>query len=591
MKKKILSGTIAAIATATTLTTAPFASAYVSQEGEYVQWDKVDEKGNRLYGSSWQLTVKNSEHDDVSTYIINDNAINPPKSFTNDEDFLPDKNTANGRFGVLLKEGQQCLSVGICDITYELKEIVPPQGYELPKNNEPIVFKRSNYSPKWGSDEMKWVTQGDDKTSFIVSPDENTKPGTYTIQLQSYYEPENAIKRVFINEKGETVIEGRDGRLFPLGIIEGDKTGTDHGVVEISMSDTGSIRVVTVDGKTHDLGMFSDGNHDVWFEVVQPGGKASEDNTVAVEQGKTLQLSTSNLEELSEGALFTDPEVKTNIVDTHIISSPLEVQPPVLDGFAGAIRVSENANGDLVFNDKNNPLFYSSVDLGKIVNTKTPPTTVEKTIIQTTTPTPSTTTVTAPPSTVTSTTTVTDTPSVVTSTKMITPEPSTVTKTPEKVTVTETPKKTTEKVTDTATVTETPEKITEKVTDTATVTETPEKVTEKVTETQTPSIETTTVTPAPVTTVVTETVIANVPKEVQTTVTETEIVDAPIVDETVYPTEQNSTTPNVPTVIEKPAKILANTGTNLTLGLGLLAVQTMLIGALVGIRNRKKNDE
>ena len=625
MKKKILSGTIVALALATTLPLAPQASAYIGQEGEYLQWDKIDENGNLLYGSAWELTVKDSRFDEVDTYFIHDNHINPPNKFDSDG-FLTDRDNTVGKLGVLVKGSQACLDMEDCEITYELKEITPPQGYDLPKNNEPIVIKRTPYTPKWGDSDMQWATLADDKLSFTVSPDENTKLGYYDLSMHTYYKPEDAIESFSTNDEGELVVRFVGGSYQNLGVISGDKEGTDHGVKRTFQDEHGQIMIETVDGKTHNLGFATGGGHAVWFRVVAPGNVDPNSDIPQVEQGKSVTLEVTNQDYLREGAIFSAPEVKTKIADTTIVSSPLEVRGA--ENLYEGMLISDNNQGGISVNSKESFTFFKPVQVGKVVNTKTPPTTVEKVVTET--PTPSTTTVTAPPETVTSTTTVTETPGVVTSTKEVTPEASTttVTKTPEKETVTKTPEK--EVVTETKkeTITKTPEKevVTETkketitkapekevVTETKkeTITNTPEKevvtetkketvtnTPEKETVTKTPEKEivTTTVTPAPVTTVETETVTAT-SAPVETTVTETatpETSEPEVVYVTKTPPAEMPEPARVPeegAVLERPAKVLAHTGANTPLATLLLAGQAMSVGALVGFRNRKKNQK
>ena len=594
MKKKILSGTIAALALATTLPFAPQASAYIGQEGEYLQWDKIDENGNLLYGSAWELTVKDSRFDEVDTYFIYDNHINPPKKFDSDG-FLTDRDNTVGKLGVLVKGSQACLDMADCEITYELKEITPPQGYDLPKNNEPIVIKRTPYTPKWGDADMQWATLADDKLSFTVSPDENTKLGYYDLSMRTYYKPEDSIESFSTNDAGELIVRMVDNTEQNLGIISGDKEGSDHGVKNTFQDEHGQIMIETIDGKTHNLGFATGSGHAVEFMVVAPGMVNPDSQIPQVEQGKSVTLEVTNQDYLREGAIFSAPEVKTKIADTTIVSSPLEVRSA--ENLYEGLLISDNNQGGInISNKKESLTFFKPVQVGKVVNTKTPPTTVEKVVTET--PTPSTTTVTAPPETVTSTTTVTETPGVVTSTKEVTPEASTttVTKTPEKETVTKTPEKeTVTKTPEKETVTKTPEK--ETVTHTPekeTVTETPEK--ETVTKTPEKEIVTTTVTPAPVTTVETETVTATT-APVETTVTETATPETPE-PEVVYVTKtppaempEPARVPEEGAVLERPAKVLAHTGANTPLAALLLAGQAMAVGALVGFRNRKKNQK
>ena len=611
MKKKILSGTIAALALATTLPLTPQASAYIGQEGEYLQWDKIDENGNRLYGSAWELTVKDSRFDEVDKYFISDNHINPPKDFGPNDGFLTDRDNTVGKLGVLVKGSQACLDMKDCEITYELKEVTPPQGYDLPKNNEPIVIKRTPYTPKWGDEDMQWATLADDKMSFTVAPDENTKLGYYELSTYSYYKPEDAIESISTNEKGETIVRMVDSTKDNLGVISGDKEGTDHGVKRTFQDELGQIVVETVDGKTHNLGFATGSFHAVQFTVVAPGMVNPDSSIPQVEQGKSATLEVTNQDYLREGAIFSAPKVKTQIADTTIVSSPLEVRSA--ENLHEGMFISDDKQGGInISNKKESLTFFKPVQVGKVVNTKTPPTTVEKVVTET--PTPSTTTVTAPPETVTSTTTVTETPGVVTTTKKVTPEASTttVTKTPEKETVTKTPEKETvtktpekEVVTETKkeTVTNTPEKETitntpekEVVTETKkeTVTNTPEK--ETVTKTPEKEIVTTTVTPAPVTTVETETVTAT-PAPVETTVTETLTPETPE-PEVVYVTKtppadmpEPARVPEEGDVLERPAKVLARTGANTSLAALLLAGQAIAVGALIGFRNRKRNQK
>lgn len=584
MKKKILSGTIAAFALATTLPLAPQASAYIGQEGEYLQWDKIDENGNRLYGSAWELTVKDSRFDEVDTYFVHDNHINPPKKFGSNEGFLPDRDDAIGRLGVLVKGSQSCLDMADCEITYELKEVTPPQGYDLPKNNAPIVIKRTPYTPQWGDTDMQWATLADDKLSFTVSPDENTKLGYYNLSMHTYYKPEDAIESFSTNDEGELVVRMADSTKHNLGVISGDKEGSDHGVKRTFQDEDGQIVIETVDGKTHNLGYATGNGHAVQFMVVAPGATNPDSSIPQVEQGKSLKLEVTNQDYLREGAIFSAPEVKTKIADTAIVSSPLEVRGA--ENLYEGMLISDNNQGGISVNSKESFTFFKPVQVGKVVNTKTPPTTVEKVVTET--PTPSTTTVTAPPETVTSTTTVTETPGVATTTKEVTPEASTttVTKTPEKETVTKTPEK--EVVTETKkeTVTKIPEK--------ETVTETPEK--ETVTKTPEKEAVTTTVTPAPVTIVETETVTTT-PAPVETTVTETLTPETPE-PEVVYVTKtppadmpEPARVPEEGDVLERPAKVLARTGANTSLAALLLAGQAIAVGALVGFRNRKKNQK
>lgn len=593
MKKKILSGTIAALALATTLPFAPQASAYIGQEGEYLQWDKIDENGNRLYGSAWELTVKDSRFDEVDTYFIYDNHINPPKKFDSDG-FLTDRDNTVGKLGVLVKGSQACLDMADCEITYELKEITPPQGYDLPKNNEPIVIKRTPYTPKWGDADMQWVTLADDKLSFTVSPDENTKLGYYDLSMRTYYKPEDAIESFSTNDAGELIVRMVDNTEQNLGIISGDKEGSDHGVKRTFQDEDGQIMIETIDGKTHNLGHATGDGHAVQFMVVAPGNVDPNSDIPQVEQGKSVTLEVTNQDYLREGAIFSAPEVKTKIADTTIVSSPLEVRGA--ENLYEGMLISDNNQGGISVNSKESFTFFKPVQVGKVVNTKTPPTTVEKVVTET--PTPSTTTVTAPPETVTSTTTVTETPGVVTSTKEVTPEASTttVTKTPEKETVTKTPEKeTVTKTPEKETVTKTPEKETvTHIPEKETVTETPEK--ETVTKTPEKEIVTTTVTPAPVTTVETETVTATT-APVETTVTETATPETPE-PEVVYVTKtppaempEPARVPEEGAVLERPAKVLAHTGANTPLAALLLAGQAMAVGALVGFRNRKKNQK
>ena len=610
MKKKILSGTIATLALATTLPFAPQASAYIGQEGEYLQWDKIDENGNLLYGSAWELTVKDSRFDEVDTYFIYDNHINPPKKFDSDG-FLTDRDNTVGKLGVLVKGSQACLDMADCEITYELKEITPPQGYDLPKNNEPIVIKRTPYTPKWGDADMQWATLADDKLSFTVSPDENTKLGYYDLSMHTYYKPEDSIESFSTNDAGELIVRMVDNTEQNLGIISGDKEGSDHGVKRTFQDEHGQIMIETIDGKTHNLGFATGGGHAVWFRVVAPGNVDPNSDIPQVEQGKSATFEVTNQNELREGAIFSAPEVKTKIADTTIVSSPLEVRGAE-NLYEGMLISDDNQGGINVSSKKESLTFFKPVQVGKVVNTKTPPTTVEKVVTET--PTPSTTTVTAPPETVTNTTTVTETPGVVTSTKEVTPEASTttVTKTPEKETVTKTPEKETvtktpekEVVTETKkeTVTKTPEKevvtetkkeIVTKTPEKETVTETPEK--ETVTKTPEKEVVTTTVTPAPVTTMETETVTAT-PALVETTVTETATPDTPK-PEVVYVTKtppadmpEQARVPEEGDVLERPAKVLAHTGANTSLAALLLAGQAIAVGALVGFRNRKKGDK
>ena len=610
MKKKILSGTIAAFALATALPLAPQASAYIGQEGEYLQWDKIDENGNRLYGSAWELTVKDSRFDEVDTYFINDNHINPPKDFGPNDGFLTDRDNTTGRLGVLVKGSQACLDMADCEITYELKEVTPPQGYDLPKNNEPIVIKRTPYTPNWGDADMQWATLADDKLSFTVSPDENTKLGHYDLSMHTYYKPEDAIESFSTNDEGELVVRMVVGTEYNLGVISGDKEGSDHGVKRTFQDEHGQIVIETVDGQTHNLGFATGNGHAVQFRVVAPGAANPDSSIPQVEQGKSVKLEITNQDYLREGAIFSAPEVKTKIADTTIVSSPLGVRGAE-NLYEGMFISDDNRGGINVSSKKESLTFFKPVQVGKVVNTKTPPTTVEKVVTET--PSPSTTTVTATPETVTSTATVTETPGVVTTTKEVTPEASTttVTKTPEKETVTKTPEK--EVVTETKkeTITKTPEK--EVVTETKkeTITNTPEKevvtetkketvtnTPEKETVTKTPEKEivTTTVTPAPVTTVETETVTAT-PAPVETTVTETLTPETPE-PEVVYVTKtppadmpEPARVPEEGDVLERPAKVLARTGANTSLAALLLAGQAIAVGALIGFRNRKRNQK
>ena len=546
MKKKILATTIVSLALAPAILPTQEASAKV-RDGDYVQWHKVDENGRQLYGSAWELTLSDSEGN-TSKYYVEDNIVNASKNYDSDAEFLPDAEQENGTFGVFMPQGTRCVDMNACDsVTIEIKEVKPPQGYDLPENNEPAKFTVSRYKPEWGSADLSWATM-DEEGLFTLSPTENTEPGTYTFRLDVAYSPEDFVKGFELREDGMIVADtvGRTGR--ELGKVEGGGDTPESKIEKISLNEQDDVIAYAVDGQEFNLGPSVLGTS-LQVEVLPSGFEATEDSQIV--QGETKTMTHSLLDRIDpEGAKFSVFEVRTDILLRDVDSPVLEVLPS--KNHLGGFRLQQAPDGTVkIAEDTDIKNIYSSQMLGMIVNTKTPPTTVEKTVVQTTTAEPSTTTVTAPPETVTSTTTTTKTPGVVTTTQIVTPEASTetVTKTPEKETVTETPDA---------------------------------------------SIVTTTFTPAPVTTVETETVTAETTVPVETTVTETSVAEIPM-KKLIYVTEQPQEDDFAQELeqrdssLAKPMRKLANTGADSTLSIALLAGQTALVGALIGFNNRRKN--
>ena len=565
MKKKILATTIVSLALAPALLPTQEASALVMRDGDYVQWYKVDEDGRQLYGSAWELTLSDSEGN-TSKYYVEDNIVNASKNYDSDAEFLPDAEQENGTFGVFVPEGIRCAEANTCDnVTVELKEVKPPQGYDLPENNEPAKFTVSRYKPEWGSDDLSWATMNEEGL-FTLSPTEDTEPGTYTFSLDVTYSPEDFVKGFRQREDGVIIADIVSGSGRVLGKVDGGGETPESKIEKVALNEYGDVVAYAVDGQEFNLGFPALGTS-LQVEVLPSGFEATEDNQIV--QGETKTMTYNSMSEIDpEGATFSVYKVSTDILLRDVNSPVLEVLPA--KNHLGWFRLQQAPDGSVkIAGNEDVEHIYSSQMLGMIVNTKTPPTTVEKTVVQTTTAEPSTTTVTAPPGTVTSTTTTTKTPGVVTTTQMVTPEASTetVTKTPEKETVTKTPEK--------ETVTKTPEK--------ETVTETPDA-----------SVVTTTFTPAPVTTVKTETVTAETTVPVETTVTETSVAEIPM-KKLIYVTEQPQEDDFAQELeqrdssLAKPMRKLANTGADSTLSIALLAGQTALVGALIGFNNRRKN--